>query len=116
MSFVSPIFGEPTPAGPRIPRQSVVGEEGIWVKMFDPPNASPPTPDVVNPTNPVPEVMLAAGFQNAVVLPHTVNRHMMAGFRLNAFDGKRLNFFVVSDDDNVTAAGGTWPGATIRIP
>jgi hypothetical protein len=109
MSFASPIY-------PEIPRQSVVGEEGIWVKMFDPPTASPPTPELVAPTNPVPEVMQAAGLQGPPIATHTVHRHMMSGHRINAWDGKELEFFVVSDDDNPTAASGTWPGPTIRIP
>ena len=55
MSFTSPAY--------IIPRESVVGEEAEWAKMFDPPTASPATPELLSPTNPVPEVMLAAGFR-----------------------------------------------------
>ena len=56
MSFTNPVF-------PGIPRQSVDGMEAMFIKMWDPPNESPVTPDLLVPTNPVPEVMLAAGFQ-----------------------------------------------------
>ena len=37
-----------------IPRRSVVGHEGAWVKSFNPPRGEPPTPELLLPTNPVP--------------------------------------------------------------
>jgi len=37
-----------------IPRRSVVGHEGTWVKSFNPPREEPPTPELLLPTNPVP--------------------------------------------------------------
>ena len=49
MSFQTPAY--------RIRRRTVDGMEGMHSKMFDPPTESPDTPDLVNPTNPVPEVM-----------------------------------------------------------
>ena len=38
----------------QIPRRSVVGHEGAWVKSFNPPRDEPPTPELLLPTNPVP--------------------------------------------------------------
>ncbi len=35
----------------QIPRRSVVGHEGQRAKSFDPPKESPPTPELLNPTN-----------------------------------------------------------------
>ena len=51
MSFTNPEH--------RIARRSVVGHEGTWVKSFDPPQESPPTPELLNPTNPVPKFVAA---------------------------------------------------------
>jgi len=97
-------------------RRSVAGMEGEWVKMFDPPTASPDTPELVAPTNPVPEVMEAAGFQRRPVALHTVNRTLLHNLQLPTWDGsKLLNFFVFGDPDN-PAAPGNYPGPTIRIP
>ncbi len=109
MSVANPAF--------RTPRQSVVGMEGEWAKMFDPPTASPATPDLVAPTNPVPEVMLAAGLQSAVTTPHTVERQLMHGMTIPTWDGlKQMTFFTFTDANNPTAVGGTFPAATIRVP
>jgi hypothetical protein len=60
--------------------------EGMWAKMWDPPNDSPaPTDQLlmvaqnspfgsqIRP-NPVPDVMFAAGFQNKPTTLHTVQR------------------------------------------
>lgn len=115
MSFLSPIF-------PDIPRQSVFNSPlpgataSEWIKMFDPPLESPPTPELLIATNPVPEVMRAAGFQNALSAPHRVRRTLFTGRALNAFDGKPINFFLISDADNNATAGGTFPAATVRVP
>lgn len=99
-----------------IPRQSVIGMEGHWAKMFDPPNESPDTPEFVEPTNPVPEVMLAAGYLDRVTTPHTVQRDLMHGDDIDTWDGlKELVFFLFRDRDN-PADDGHFPGATIRVP
>ncbi len=101
-----------------IPRQSVVGHEGDWVKMFDPPAESPPTPELLIPTNPVPEVMAAAGFQVLPLVPHTVSLQLMHGMKIPTWETpplKDLTFFLVTDPDN-PSADGTFPGPTTRMP
>ena len=101
----------------KIARWSVEGMEGMFVKMFDPPNGSPDTPDRVAPTNPVPEVMAAAGFQEDIKIPHTVQRSLAHGLRIPTWDGlKDLEFFALEDDDNSSTSKGTYPGAAIRVP
>ncbi len=116
MSFASPAF--------LIPRNHVAGHEGEWVKMFDPPTmgdldaippAPLPTPELLEPTNPVPEVMEAAGFQVTTV-PHTVNRDLMNGLRITTWDGlKELEFFTFGDGDNPSLPR-NYPAGTIRVP
>jgi len=109
MSFDSPAF--------MIPRRSIAGEEAEWVKMFDPPEASLATPEFVPPTNPVPEIMLAAGFQNQVSVPHTVQRRLLHSMRQVTWDGlKAMEFFVFTDQDNPATVAGNFPAATIRLP
>ena len=101
----------------RIPRQSVVGMEGMWVKMWDPPTESPITPDYRSPTNPVPEVMAAAGLQNTPSKPHTVQRGLLHGVKMRTWDNdKDMNWYLLHDQDNPAAASGNYPGATIRLP
>jgi len=107
MSFTNPAF--------RILRHSVEGMEGMHCKMFDPPKENPDTPDLVAPTNPVPEVMAMAGFQDEPSEPHTVQRDLMHGDDIDTWDGKKLLFFLFRDKDN-DALDGNYPGATIRIP
>ncbi|MBI2851680.1 MAG: multicopper oxidase domain-containing protein [Chloroflexi bacterium] len=110
MSVNNPIFGT-------IPRQSAVGMENEWVKMFDPPKADPPTPDVLVPTNPVPEVMAAAGMQTAPPIAHTLERQLMHGMTQRTWDNATdLVFFVFRDPTNPTASGGVYPAPTTRIP
>lgn len=109
MSFTNPVFGV-------IPRQSVDGMEAMFIKMWDPPNESPDTPDLMLPTNPVPEVMAAAGFQDDPTTPHTVERRLMHGTGIDAWDGKRLDFFLFRDENNPATGGGNYPAATIRVP
>ena len=109
MSVANPIFGT-------IPRQSVVGMEGMFVKMWDPPTESPETPDLILPTNPVPEVMATAGLANQPSAPHTVQRDLLHGADLTAFDGKRIHFYLFRDKDIPATGGGNFPGATIRLP
>ncbi|MDZ4230549.1 MAG: multicopper oxidase domain-containing protein, partial [Dehalococcoidales bacterium] len=115
MSFTDRVFDD-------IPRQSVAGMEGMFTKMFDPPAESPPTPDLLAPTNPVPEVMAAAPpsiggpFQNLPTTPHTVERRLRHSDDITVWDGQRLRFFMFSDPDNDATNGGTYPAATIRVP
>ncbi|MBI2906890.1 MAG: carboxypeptidase regulatory-like domain-containing protein [Chloroflexi bacterium] len=109
MSFTSPLF--------TIPRQSIHGMEGMWAKMWDPPRASPPTPDLLAPTNVCPEVMAAAGLQKTPSTPHTVMRDLLHGADIPTWDGaKRLKFFLFRDGDNPATGDGNFPGATIRVP
>ncbi len=97
-------------------RHSVVGEENEWVKMFDPPRASPFTPELLLPTNPVPEVMAAAGLQS-VTTPHTVQRDLLNRLILPTWDNRAngLEFMTFRDGDN-PSLDGNYPGGTIRIP
>jgi len=99
-----------------IHRRSVEGHEGDWVKTFDPPQANPATPELLAPTNPVPELMLAAGYQDKVSMPNTVQRDLLHGLRLNMWDGQRVEMFVFTDQDNPSTQNGNFPGATIRVP
>lgn len=108
----------------RITRWSVVGVEGMWAKMFDPPTTSPATADqlalaqqgLIRP-NPVPEVMAAAGLQNAPSVAHTVQRDLLMVLNLPTWDGRKtIEFMVIGDPDNPAAASGTYPGPTLRMP
>src|SRR5256885_14004096 len=92
----------------KIPRRSVqqpAGEIGMWVKMFNPPTESPPTPELLVPTNPVPEVMRAAGLLDKVATPHTVVTDLMHGLNLPSWDRRPggLNFFAFRQADNPLA-------------
>jgi len=115
-------------SGFHIPRQSVVGSEGLFTKMFDPPKDSPPTPEKLNlialppevtanvRANPVPEVMLAAGLQDKVSTPHVVERDLLHGLDLDTWDGlKKIMFYTFRDGDNPTA-NGTYPAPAVRVP
>jgi hypothetical protein len=103
-----------------IDRISVVGEEAEYSKMFDPPTETPLTPEVVAPTNPVPEVMAAVlaapGTLGPVITPaHTRKPRLLNGFSLATWDGlNALNFFGVSDTE--FAPGSLYPGPTFREP
>ena len=99
-----------------IPRQSVVGMEGMFVKMFDPPKESPVTPALMAPTNPVPEVMAAAGLANPPVAPHTLSVDLLNNLVIRTWDNlKDLKFFTFRMGD-IPAASGNYPAATIRVP
>jgi hypothetical protein len=107
-------------SGIHIPRQSVVGSEGLWTKMFDPPNDSPETPEFLDLTqiglsgtptnpkipvgvraNPVPSVMQAAGMMDPEA-PYTIFRSLMHGETRPTWDGGakggKLEFFLFADD------------------
>lgn len=102
--------------GHLIPRRSVAGNEGSWVKSFSPPKESPPTPELLLPTNPVPAFVAASVPGAAMAIPNTVRPHLMHGTELKMWDGRELNFFLVGDNDIPEALDGTFPGPTIRIP
>ncbi|MBI5741043.1 MAG: carboxypeptidase regulatory-like domain-containing protein [Nitrospirae bacterium] len=109
MSFANPAY--------IVPRQDVVGMEGMHSKMFDPPTESPATPDPLTPTNPVPEVMAAAGHQDFPSTPHTVQRDLLHGMTMLTWDGqKNMTFFTFRDKDNPATGDGNYPAATIRVP
>lgn len=102
-----------------ISRWSVVGMEGMWAKMFDPPHDNPDTPDQVAPTNPVPEVLTVAGIQRAPDLPHTMNINLMHGVRIETWDNRKdgLTFFLFTNPDIENAANrDAFPSPTLRIP
>jgi hypothetical protein len=91
--------------------------EGMWVKMWDPPKDSPATPDMVAPTNPVPEVMAAAGYALPPVLPHTLQLELLHGLTQLTWDGlKNMKFMTFRSPDIPASSAGTFPGITIRIP
>lgn len=107
-----------------VTRWSLVGMEAMWSKMFDPPTTSPLTADQISLVqqgqirpNPVPEIMFAAGFQNAVTRAHTAQFELMSTINMPTWDGlKQLAFYVIGDPDNPAAASGTYPGPTLRLP
>jgi hypothetical protein len=104
----------------RIRRRSVeqpAGEVGMCVKMFDPPTASPPTPERLPATNPVPEVMLAAGLLNGLGTPHTHETQLLHNLVVPTWDNRPggLQFFTIDQPNNATA-NGTFPGPTVRVP
>jgi hypothetical protein len=89
----------------------------MFVKMWDPPTESPATPDFISPTNPVPEVMAAAGLADPPSLPHTLELDLLNGDAVDTWDGqKRLAWYMIGDTNLATQGGGTYPGPTIRMP
>ena len=99
-----------------IPRKSVVGHEAEWVKSFDPPTVSPPTPELLEPTNPVP-LFVAENVPGATMsIPNTQRIDLMHGEDIKMWNGKKLEFFLLANPDVPNAASGTFPGPTIRIP
>jgi len=108
----------------KVTRWSVVGMEGMYAKMFDPPTESPPPTDqlllvpqgLIRP-NPVPDVMWAAGLQSKPSIAHTVQRDLLNSLSLPSWDGlKKLVFYTIGDRDNPSASRGTYPGPTLRMP
>lgn len=106
----------------------------MWVKQWDPPTASPPTPEFVDPMtlppeqrNPVPDVMANAGLQNTPSTPFTVQRDLLHQLVIPTWEntgggggggggGNGLLFFTFRDKDNPATSSGNYPGATIRVP
>jgi hypothetical protein len=99
-----------------IHRQSVVGMEGEWCKMFDPPTASPDTPELLAPTNPVPAFIAANVPGAGMSIPNTVRRTLLHGLDITMWDGKKIKFYAFGDPDIPQASGGVWPAPTIRVP
>lgn len=117
MSFTNPAN--------RILRRSVQGMEGMFAKMWDPPTESPATPELMSPTNPVPEVMAAAGFldRNPPDPLHTVQRQLMHGMTVSTWDGRLMHWFAFRDPDGIdngteisNPKQGAYPAPTIRVP
>ena len=108
MSFTNPEH--------KIPRRSVVGREGDWVKSFDPPQESPPTPELLVPTNPVPKFMAETIPGATMSIPNNQRVHLMHGRDLTMWDGRKLGFFLINFPDVPEAAEGAFPGPTIRVP
>lgn len=108
MSFEKPGF--------LIPRKSVVGHEGEWVKSFNPPKESPPTPELLEPTNPVPAFVAANVPGATMAIPNTVRSPLMHGTDRMMWDNKKIPFFLFQNPDVPMAANGTFPGPTIRVP
>jgi hypothetical protein len=91
--------------------------EGMFVKMWDPPTENPDTPDLITPTNPVPEVMAAAGLAAAPSDPHTMELDLLHGMAVPTWDGaKIMQFYSVINPDVPLSAQGTYPGSTVRMP
>jgi hypothetical protein len=101
-----------------IDRIAVLGEENEYVKMFDPPTASPVLPEPVTPTNPVPEVMAAVGVASLPVAPRTARRQLLLRLSKLTWDGlKNIQFFVLSDPTLLGGFGGPqYPAPTVRVP
>jgi hypothetical protein len=108
MSFSNP--------GYRIPRRSIDGHEGEWVKVFNPPTASPPTPELLRPTNPVPAFIARTVTDAKMEIINTVRFDLMKTDDIRMWDGKELEFFLIANPDVKEANNGTFPAPTIRIP
>jgi hypothetical protein len=94
-------------------RKSVVGEEGEWCKMFDPPTASPATRERLNPTNPVPAFVAATIPGATMTIPNTLQLDLLNNLSITMWDGKKVNFFAFQDLNTGQTA---WPAPTIRVP
>jgi hypothetical protein len=90
--------------------------ENEWVKMFDPPTASLPTPERLAPTNPVPAFIAATVPGAKMSIPNTVRRTLMHGMDIVMWDGNKVKFFLFGDPDIPVASNGTFPAPTIRVP
>jgi len=117
------------PGALQIPRRTVFTppeEAGLYAKMFDPPTASPATPErlalplnllgAFPRANPVPAVMYAKGLQKKPSPMHVVKPDLMHGMRIPGWDGRPLTFFVFRYGDITVAKSGTYPAACVRMP
>jgi hypothetical protein len=85
--------------------------------MFDPPRASPVTPENMAPTNPVPAFMASVvpGFSPPAV--NTVHRRLFSTVNVVSWDQLHtFGMFAFSENTNPLASGGAWPGPTVRVP
>ena len=98
-----------------IPRRSIAGMEGMWAKMWDPPTESPVTPELVAPTNPVPD-FVGTLLGRPPATPNTLDLELLDGLTLPAWDGVNIDFMTFGNKDIPLASGGTFPGTTIRVP
>lgn len=108
MTFLEPRY--------HIPRRPIVGHEGEWVKIFNPPIASPPTPELLQPTNPVPAFVAATVPGASMLFENTVRVDLMHTRDFTMWDGKKLDFFLIGNLDIPATKMGTFPAPTIRIP
>jgi hypothetical protein len=99
-----------------IPRRTIAGMEGMWAKMWDPPTESPDTPELLTPTNPVPAFIASVVPGAKVSTPSTVQRELLDGISIPAWDGTPIDFMAFGDKDIPAASSGTFPGPTIRVP
>ncbi len=123
MSFAIPSF-----IIPRRPVFQPAGEAGVWEKMspmLPEATASPRTPEFLDlnnlpfevRANPVPEILFAAGLANQPSTPHTLDRDLMHGLQLPAWDGTLLNFFLFEDNQLLSPFNRpVYPGPTTRVP
>ena len=123
MSFAIPSF-----IIPRRPVFQPAGEAGVWEKMspmLPDATASPRTPEFLDlnnlpfevRANPVPEILFAAGLANQPSAPHTLDRDLMHGLQLPAWDGTLLNFFLFEDNQlRAPFNRPVYPGPTTRVP
>ena len=100
-----------------IARRSVMGHEGEWVKTFNPPaEEKPPTPELLQPTNPVPAFVARTVTGADMNIRNTIRLDLMKTKDIKMWNGKELEFFLIANPDVKAANNGTFPGPTIRIP
>lgn len=100
-----------------IPRQEVGDHVNAWVKTLEEPAVEEvPTPDLLSPTNPVPEFMESLDLAS-VETPHTLEPDLMHGDKLEMWDGERVEFFLFREKIlDSPYNGNVYPGPTIRVP
>ena len=99
-----------------IPRRSVVGHEGEWVKSFDPPKESPPTPELLKPTNPVPAFVAANVPGATMLIANTARVHLMHAQRYQNVGWEKIRILSYWKSRCTRGRNGTFPGPTIRVP
>ena len=77
---------------------------------------SPPTPELLQPTNPVPAFIARTVPDAKMKINNTVRLDLMKTEDIKMWDGKELEFFLIANPDIKAAKDGTFPGPTIRIP
>ena len=90
-------------------------ENGL--KAFNPPAVeNPPTPELLQPTNPVPAFVARTVPDAKMKIRNTISLDLMKTEDIKMWDGKKLEFFLIANPDVKAAKDGTFPGPTIRIP